>query len=334
MGPDLTTTRARVAATFLLFAIAVGGFAFTMRITGPQLSWDGLDFAQIAREIVRGNGNTTRVLPWTLVEDAGRERWPNRLRSPLASHTIAALFRIAGSSDFAATLFSGTFCVGTVLMIFWVFAPVVGEAGAFLSALVFAMSRSGLVYARSGLTEPAAMFWMLVAIAPLVRLRARPLLAGALSGAGFGICALYRPVASVWLLGVILVLLMEGKERLRLITAMIIVWGALAILLPAMIGWQTGKAAIAINLAHRVGDSGEALRDPIRFILDHPAGMIRKTIIEFARPVVYLFDFGGVTLFSALGLFSLVLLRAENDEQRRIRKITLSMIAINAVLRC
>jgi hypothetical protein len=59
--------------------------------------------------------------------------------------------------------------------------------------------------------------------------------------------------------------------------------------------------------------------------------MIWKAIHELGRPVVYLFDFGGVTLFSALGLFGVVLLRADSDGQRTLRRITIAMIAMNAL---
>src|SRR5438094_825927 len=109
----------------LLCLFALGLFAISMKVTGPQLAWDGRDYAQVARQIARGEGQTTKVLySYLLPQMADVKQWPNLFRPPFPVFLMSLGFRAFGVSELTAVLWSGLFYVGTVVMIFVCFQRV------------------------------------------------------------------------------------------------------------------------------------------------------------------------------------------------------------------
>jgi hypothetical protein len=95
----------------------------------------------------------------------------------------------------------------------------------------------------------------------------------------------------------------------------------------ASFDWRGGKELMGLNLAYRVGDTAMAIEHPIIFVLSHPKAMVSKVLHEIPRPAVYLFQTGGLNLFSGLSVFGLFLVPALPGPQREIRKITILLFS-------
>lgn len=325
------------AACGLLCIVALTAFLATLKTTGPQLGWDGSDYAQIARQVFRHKGQTTEVTTMEFVPELARHHlllssWPNVFRPPVPVFAMAFFFRLLGATDLVAVLWSGVFYIGTVVLIFWSFEPVTGATTAFLSALVFAVSSCGLVYARSGLTEPSAMFFLLLAFGLAVRFHGTWTLS--LAGASLGFCSLSRPVADAWVLVLATcVVIQTGRSlRDRTLRAGAVLTGFLVPVIAAhrFLHWQEGEAALGINLAYRVGNASEAMARPVSFALHHSLAILNKFAYELARPVVYGFRFGDVLLFSSLAPFGL-LLHCRDSASSFARRFVVASIVVTAV---
>lgn len=315
-----------------LWAIAALAFALTLKITGPQLSWDGQDYAQLARQLARGEGHTSKILLASFAQSArDDEPWPSLFRPPFPVFLTSLSFRLFGISDTTAVLWSGLFYVGTVVLIFLTFEPIHGAEIALLSAIIFALSGCGLIYARSGLTEPSAMFFLLCGFSIVVNKQSVPSAVGA--GASLSLCALNRPVAYLWavvIFGYLFVCRNSSRQR-RLAQLGL---GGIGFLIPLLLVKFAlhlkggGHELFALNLAARIGDQALAIRSPVGFLLHHPLGMLTKVLHEAGRVCIYLFQFGNITLFSAMSIFALFLPAQPVD--RDARNITIALVVLTA----
>ena len=141
--------------------LAVLAFVATLQVTGPQFTWDARDYAQMGREWARGHGFSTEVLGVFSIPEVLRHgnlagRWPIVGRPHLPAMFSGMFFRRFGANDRTAVLWSGMFYVATAALMYPAWLGLFGETIALISALVFAGSRCGVGYARSGLTESAA----------------------------------------------------------------------------------------------------------------------------------------------------------------------------------
>jgi 4-amino-4-deoxy-L-arabinose transferase-like glycosyltransferase len=327
--------RRRGLASAMLILVALLCFAATLKISGPQLSWDSMDYAQCARQLARGEGFTSKVLVGELTDGYAPNGnltapWLNTLRAPLPVYAMAASFRLFGESDLAVCYWAGIFFVATCWLMFRAFSPLFGFPVAFLSALIFAVSRCGLAYARAGLTESAAMF-SLVLLFALVQ-KELNLFRSLAIGLVFGIASLNRPIALVWMAGfVAVILLCEANARRQLISLGAAVAGVSVVLLFSRfgLGWASGRTAFALNLAFDVGDPHQAYTAPVSFVLSHPLAYVSKVARQFARPLVYLFRFGDIPVISGIAPFGLLL--CLNEKQRKGRLFLLAALAANTL---
>ena len=222
------------------------------------------------------------------------------------------------------------FYVGTVGLIFLTFEPIHGAEVALLSALIFALSGCGLIYARSGLTEPSAMFFLLLAVALVVNTDSGP--AALMAGVSLSLCALNRPIAYLWAVMTLGWDFFRNPGWDRRITRLCL--GGAGFVLPLLfvkfgLHWQGGGHDLfAVNLASRIGDPSLAAQSPVKFIFRHPFGMITKVVHEATRVCMYLFQFGNIPLFSALSIFALFL--PTRSVQRDARNIILGLIGLTA----
>lgn len=321
------------AIVFFLLATAMLAFALTLKITGPELSWDGQDYAQLARQVARGEGHTTKVIIASLRLDVrADEPWPSTFRPPFPVVLTSAFFRLFGVNDTAAVLSSGLFYAGTVVLIFLSFQPIHGTEVAFLSAIIFALSGCGLTYARSGLTEPSAMFFLLCGFSLAVNKHSALSTLGA--GASLSFCALNRPVACLWVVVIFgyLLVCQDCRRQSQLVRLSLGSIGFLAplIFVKVVLHWKGGgNDLFAVNLASRIGDQALATSSPVSFLLHHPLGMLAKVLHEILRVCMYLFQFGNITLFSALSIFGLV--RSTQPGKRDTRNITITLVVLTAI---
>jgi 4-amino-4-deoxy-L-arabinose transferase-like glycosyltransferase len=322
----------RLAIVLFLSATAVLAFALTLKVTGPQLSWDGQDYAQLARQLARGEGQTSKVLLSSLAQSArDDEPWPSLFRPPFPVFLTSLSFRWFGINDTTAVLWSGLFYIGTVVLIFLGFESICGTRVALLSAIIFALSGCGLIYARSGLTEPSAMFFLLFGF--LVAVNKHFALSAVWVGASLSLCALNRPVAYLWTV-VILGYLFVCRNSSRQQRLSQLGLGSIGFLIPLLLvkfalHWKLGGGELfASNLASRIGDPALAMQSPVSFVLHHPLEMLAKVLHEAARVCMYLFQFGNITLFSAISIFALFL--PVQPVQRDARNITIALVFLTA----
>jgi 4-amino-4-deoxy-L-arabinose transferase-like glycosyltransferase len=322
----------RLAIVLCLGGLAVLAFALTLKMTGPQLSWDGQDYAQLARQLARGEGQTSKVLVSSLAQSTrDDEPWPSLFRPPFPVFLTSLSFRLFGISDTTAVLWSGLFYMGTVVLIFLCFEPIHGSEVALISAIIFALSGCGLIYARSGLTEPSAMFFLLCGF--LVAVNKHFGASTVWAGAALSLCALNRPVAYLWavvILGYLFVCRNSSRQR-RLAELGL---GSIGFLIPVLLVKFTlherggGHELFAVNLAIRIGDQALAIQSPVSFVLHHPLEMLAKVLHEAARVCMYLFQFGNITLFSAMSIFALFL--PAQPVERDSRNITIALVFLTA----
>jgi 4-amino-4-deoxy-L-arabinose transferase-like glycosyltransferase len=263
----------RFAIGLFLSVIAVLAFSLTLKITGPQLSWDGQDYAQLARQLARGQGHTTKVLISSFAQDDRDDQdWPSTFRPPFPVFLTSLSFKLFGVSDTTAVLWSGLFYVGTVCLIFLGFEPIHGAEVALISALIFALSGCGLIYARSGLTEPSAMFFLLLGFALAVNKDSAPW--SLMAGVSLCLCALNRPIAYLWAVVILGYAFFRNPNRHRGITRLCL--GSVGFVLPLLfvkfvLHWQGGGHDLfAVNLASGIGDQALATQSPSRFIFSAP----------------------------------------------------------------
>ena len=330
----ITTTR-RVLLAGVVGIIAVAALLFFLHTVGPILSFDGKSYAQIARQIARGQGMTSKVIGRVEMTDRDLDpsQWRNRVRPPAPVYMEAWMFRLAGVNDLAATLWPAMFSVATAVMIFWFAEPLFGAAIAFVSGVAFALSPTGLMYPAAGLTEPAAMFLLIVSVVLLLRFRTA--WAAALIGLSMALCALTRPVAYLWTVVLLAAWIWraqaEGRRWIAAVAALGISFLAPLLLVSHLVHWEGGRLLLAINLAWRTnGSLQEALRSPTAFVLHHPGALARKVFIELGRVGAYAFRFGNVLLFSPLALFGLAMRRTE-PPVRLARALILSLLLSNAL---
>ena len=321
----------------ILVGLSVAAFALTLRITGPELSWDGKDYAQLARQVARGEGYTTKVLEPEMIDAVERQGklpgpWVNVFRPPLPVLAMALCFKTFGYSDLAAVLWSGGFYVLSTAVLFLACTPLFGYRAGFLAGLVFLVSRCGLVYARSGLTESAAIFFLLIVFWIVVT--QRPGIQWALlAGTAMGACWLARPIASAWLLAAVPFVCWDPDRptwtRAGRRLAAALAGFLLAVLVSQYaLHWPSTNVLMSINVAYRVGPAEEVMKSIPHFVLTHIPGMLRKYLHEILRPTLYLFQLGGFELFFALIPFSLI--QMGDVRQSRARAFLVTLFVVNA----
>jgi hypothetical protein len=190
------------------------------------------------------------------------------------------------------------------------------------------------MYARSGLTESAAMFFLVSTFALLQQdlTFCRGLTLGAIAAISW----LDRPIALAWVFGAMLVLLAYGRvsRSRRFVAVGSIAGGVLAVLLLSefTLGWSGGKAIFALNLAYGVGDPQEALTAPFQFVIGNFDKFAGKIIWQISRPLVYMFRFGDIPILSGIAPFGLLL--CLNEDQRFGRALLTAMLVSNALFLC
>jgi 4-amino-4-deoxy-L-arabinose transferase-like glycosyltransferase len=276
--------------------------------------------------------------PDALSRIRGKAPWPNLLRPPLSVVSMAGAFRVFGISDMSAVMWSTLFYLLTVLLIFLTFDKVFGREAALLSATIFALSKCGLVYARSGLTESSAMFFILLSYAFFVLTTS--IEGGLLAGMALGLCAISRPVAALWLVIYVaytayIVRAEEGSHARRILRAVLLTVGfVLPLLLTRFVlHWDSGHrlGLVALSLGIPNGSAAlESIQSPLRFLVQHHRVFLFKIVHELGRVVVYLFQTGDVTFFSAISILGLFVPFPEL-KQKLARNVTVLLFACTAV---
>jgi len=131
---------------------------------------DAFDYAQIARELVAGNGFASRQIIYELhlrfLETHGLldGSWPNLHRFPLPSAAMAAWFLLVGVGDRAVVLYGVLFHALTSGLLFVWAQRAVGLPAAIATSLLFTANGVMLETGCAGLAEPPAMFFFTLSL--------------------------------------------------------------------------------------------------------------------------------------------------------------------------
>jgi len=155
-----------VAATFTALAIAFFAWQCVDGLWRP----DGFDYAQIAREIVRGRGFTSQQAIYALHLEFLREHellsapWPNLHRFPLPSLALAGAFRLLGEGPAAVVAYGALFHAATSALLFAWSRAALGLAPAIAAVVLFTLNGAMLESAASGLSEPPVVFFFTLSL--------------------------------------------------------------------------------------------------------------------------------------------------------------------------
>ena len=155
---------------FVLFLILIGtlfSFGYYYLSTSGYLTFsDGAKFADIARNLMEGKGYginfTFFTKPKTAAIASGvfSAKWV----PPLMPFSIFLSFLILGVNDIAVIFTSGSFYIGSILLIYLIGEKIFGRLTGMLSALAFAVNVNLLDYATSGASETLFIFLILLPI--------------------------------------------------------------------------------------------------------------------------------------------------------------------------
>lgn len=201
-GPATAGGRRRGLLALAVAAFAVSSWLAHGGLREPAFDVDTFDYAQMARQLYRGEGFTMlQTFPYVqryLVEHGhpASPPWANTTRFPLIAVEEAAAFLALGPGDTAILATGGALFVATVLVVFLLgerlAGPRWGPWGGALAATALATDAAQLRISRSGLLETGAGFFLVLAALALVRCcdddarsRRWALLAGAAAGLAF-----------------------------------------------------------------------------------------------------------------------------------------------------
>jgi 4-amino-4-deoxy-L-arabinose transferase-like glycosyltransferase len=170
---------------WVVLAVALGIWLWARaRLPWLLTTGDEREYADIARQLVRGEGFTTRIVYPALLSYGIAPAHPSLVRPPLWPLAIAGVFRVAGPGDAAVLAAVLPFYLGTVAAACALATTLAGPLAGTVAGLAVATSPHVLLYASLGGTEMAFACWVTLAFVLLAR-RSHPALVGAACGLAY-----------------------------------------------------------------------------------------------------------------------------------------------------
>jgi len=183
----------------LLLVLAVGAWYYYFSNAFVALPYnDAMDYASMARNISLGRGFTSRYITPLSLAHYG-EPYPNLWRGPLWPLFLAVCFRFFPASDPVVAAAGGFFYLAALFPLFFLARELAGQAAGFCCCLLYIFSPLALFYSVSGMTEPMALFFMVLWVYLLLRAPERSCLFFLLTGAVAGLFYLARYNAIIFL---------------------------------------------------------------------------------------------------------------------------------------
>ncbi|MBI3946143.1 MAG: glycosyltransferase family 39 protein [Armatimonadetes bacterium] len=307
---------------------------------------DAEDYAQIARQLALGHGLTSLTMPLCGLEylrqsgadPSGQPFWPNLHRFPFMPLVEWGLFRLFRPSDGTLSLASGIFYLGSVPLVYLLGRRVFGNGVGLAGAVLHLFSPPALGASVSGLTEPATTFLLMATLLLLTGPRGRP--ATALAGVAWGICFWNRYTCAMVALPLSAYLWAQDRRRAPgNVAAFLIAMGVT--MAPEMLrnARLAGDPLFSVTAALMVpfksalaptvhGWYIPVYVKPMHTLLAWPGAIAEKWIHEFYGGWRHLPLLLGLEHLYPLLLLSLFL-RAESAAQRRLRLLTLALVALH-----
>lgn len=190
MGYEIKRTGIwRFAAPLALFGLSLFFWhAYYEAVFRGLIFNDALDYASLARNFALGKGLVSQYLTPLGLAHLGVPQ-PDIWRAPLWPVILAAFQKVFGFVDEASALAGGFFFAAGTVLVYMTGRLWFNGAVALAASLMYVFSSAILGFSVSGLTEPLAVFLMLLWLYTLIALNPRswsyPLLAGVAIGVFF-----------------------------------------------------------------------------------------------------------------------------------------------------
>lgn len=197
----------------LLLLIGLGAWILFYQATFVALPYnDAMDYASLGRNISRGQGITSAYLtPLGLSIHPFPQ--PNLWRAPLWPLTIGFVQHFLPATDAVVAGTTGFFYLGGLVLLFLLARRLFNTGVATASALIYIFSPINLHFSTSGLTEPIALFLMLLWFYLLTLPGCRTSFGDCLVGAAGGLFYLARYNALLFLPLVAIYWWMQRREK-------------------------------------------------------------------------------------------------------------------------
>jgi 4-amino-4-deoxy-L-arabinose transferase-like glycosyltransferase len=330
------------------------GLAFAVFAVDGLWRPDAFDYAQIGRELARGNGMSSLQAIYALQLEFLHEHglldsaWPNLHRFPLPSVLMAAGFAAFGATDGVVVLYGVLFLAATAALVFaWGREAVSTRVGV---AAAFWITANGVMLetACAGLSEPPVLFFFTAALYGMWRLRDAP---GGVAflwpGLALGAAGLARTnavfVAPLFLLAIGWG---SGLRRERGVGMAALGLGVAVMLAP----WALRNLLVAGSPFFSLhsffllpsGTDPQALKwdldvpwvrsfvSPLAFAIEAPVAVLRKWIGVFGGSLAMLPTLGGSVGVVLAGLLAAVVSRA--TPLPRIARLVAACFVLNLAL--
>ncbi|MEA3400720.1 MAG: glycosyltransferase family 39 protein [Armatimonadota bacterium] len=341
------TRRRLLLAVLLVAGIALVYLLYNVSRFDRVTNVNAMDYAQIARHVLRGEGFTTSFIkPLSLLSHRSVENHPDLSYPPMHILWTAGLMKLLGPTDRAVSHSSGLAFLLTMPVMFILALRLFDWRTAVLGTAVFGTHFANLGYAVSGLE--ASLLTLEVTLLILVVYRASAgdrhemawvALAGLIAG-------LIYMTKYVWLAGALPVAvylaLMRPERRLARVAVFV------AVIAVVSVPWLyrnyrlTGNPFFTLRVHEMIGRTrafpansiyrrfSEQIPSYLVFAADNPRAVFEKVRQDFSRLYRTFHDLGGafVTPFFLVG----VLVRLGNDRVERLRYLVYGMLAAVSIV--
>lgn len=147
---------------FLLVILTAGVWYYTYQSTFIALPYnDALDYASMGRNIARGEGVTSAYMT-PLGLSIHPHPQANLWRAPLWPLTLGVVLRFFPTTDEVVAVTTGFFFLGGLILLYLLALRLADIQVAVASAFIYIFSPENLHFSSSGMTEPLALFLMLL----------------------------------------------------------------------------------------------------------------------------------------------------------------------------
>ena len=159
---DKIPSRWALPVLFLLVILAAGVWYYTYQTTFIALPYnDAMDYASLARNIARGEGITSAYMT-PLGLSIHPYPQPNLWRAPLWPLILGLVLRFFPATDGVVAVTTGFFFLAGLILLYLLALRLADIQLAVTSALIYIFNPHNLHFSSSGMTEPLALFLLLL----------------------------------------------------------------------------------------------------------------------------------------------------------------------------
>lgn len=323
----------------LLLIGAVVWYSFYAQTFVALTHNDAMDYASMARNVARGDGLISSYITPLGLAHKGLPH-PDLWRAPAWPVVLAVFIKILGAIDQAVAIASGFFYLAAVPLVFLLAYYWFGSVTAIASTLVYIFSAQNLQFSLSGLTEPMALFLLVLVVCLLTLPRFRKGWGDFALGMAVGVfylarynALLFLPVIAIywwWLRRPAGVKAVARYGAAFLLTILPWMWRNYILMASPLFSLQKYEPVMFTDTypGYSLYMRLEKV-DVIRFMSSHWPEMWRKVLENWHEFISHLFEpgFTGVSVV-LFGLFLIALVIPFNERQRGVRPFLLTCFGL------